>query len=318
MKKWVGFWVLGLIWGSSFLFISIGVEQVTPFQLVFIRTGIAAIGLNLVLAFQRKHIPFNWRGLRPLLILGIVNTVLPFALITWGEQTVDSGIASVLNATAALFTLVFAHFTFSDERITVRKIIGLLLGFFGVVVLFSGSGDSGSGTNSIIGMLAIVLAAMFYGIGGTYGRGVVKRIEPMMVSAGAMTTAAIISGICMVLSPALGGEPFTPFNEIHGDALAALLILGLVNTFGAYTLYYWVVQQLGAARSSMVTYVTPPIGITLGVIFAGEQLTATLIIGAGMILSAIGIVNLRLFQRKPVPPVPAAPGAVMEAETRAA
>jgi drug/metabolite transporter (DMT)-like permease len=296
LKKWAAFWFLGLIWGSSFLFIRIGNDQTSPFQLVFIRTTLAAIGLNTVLALRGRHLPLHWRGFYPLLLLGIFNTVIPFGLITWGEQSVDSGLASVLNATAALFTLVFAHFSFADERITRRKLIGLVTGFLGVVVLASRSWDEGGTHNSsLLGMGAIVLAASFYGIGGTYGRGVLKRLgDPLMVSTGAMTTAAVISGMLMLFAPAFGGEALTPFDQIHGDALISLLLLGAINTFVAYLLYYWVVQELGAARSSMVTYVTPPIGITLGALVLNEQIDSRLVLGALMILAGIAIVNLRL------------------------
>jgi drug/metabolite transporter (DMT)-like permease len=305
VKKWGVFFLLGLVWGSSFLFISVGVEQASPFQVVFIRTAIAAVGLNLVLAVQGKRIPLNWQKFYPQLLLGAFNTVVPFVLITWGEQTVASGLASVLNATAALFTLIIAHFWFTDERITPRKLIGLLLGFAGVVVLILGQpSHDESGASSVIGMLAIVLAAVFYGFGGSYGKSVLKLLgNPIMVSAGAMTTAAVMSGVLMVLSPVFGGQPLTPFNELSGDPLIALLLLGVVNTFGAYLMYYWLVGELGAARSSMVTYVTPPIGIALGALILNEPVTAWLIVGGLMILAGIAIVNLRLsmFRRAPQP-----------------
>ena len=112
-QAWGAFWLLALIWGSSFLFIRIGVEQLPPFQLVFIRTGIAAIGLNIVVYWRGKRLPTDWRSAGNLLFLGAVNTVLPFALITWGETRIESGLASVLQGTAALFTLVIAHFAFA-------------------------------------------------------------------------------------------------------------------------------------------------------------------------------------------------------------
>src|SRR5690606_22578442 len=111
-QAWIGFWLLALIWGSSFFFIRIGVEHVPPIQLVFIRTGTAALGLNLVLLVRGKRIPFWGRGMIDLLVLGIVNTVFPILLITWGETRIDSGIASVLQGTAVLFTLIIAHFLF--------------------------------------------------------------------------------------------------------------------------------------------------------------------------------------------------------------
>src|SRR5262245_9474489 len=144
-QAWGGFWLLALIWGSSFLFIRIAVEQLPPFQLVFIRTGVAAIGLTSVVYLRGKRLPTDWRSIGDLLFLGTVNTVIPFALITWGETQIESGLASVLQGTAALFTLVLAHFTFADERISWRKLAGLLIGFLGVVVLASRSaGDDGA------------------------------------------------------------------------------------------------------------------------------------------------------------------------------
>ena len=102
-QAWIGFWVLALIWGASYLFIRIGVTQIPPFQLVFIRTGIAAIGLNVVVYARGKRLPTDWRSISDLLFLGIVNTVFPFALITWGETHIESNLASILQGTTVLF-----------------------------------------------------------------------------------------------------------------------------------------------------------------------------------------------------------------------
>src|SRR5829696_2176006 len=136
-RAWAGFWALTFIWGSSFLFIRIGVDEVSTFQLVFLRTAIAALGLSLVAAAQGHRPPTDPAGIRDLVFLGIVNTVIPFSLITWGEKSIESGLAALLQATSALFTLVIAHVMFHDERITPRKVAGLLVGFAGVVVLAS-------------------------------------------------------------------------------------------------------------------------------------------------------------------------------------
>src|SRR5215207_9953295 len=113
MRIWAGFWLVALIWGSSFMLISIGVEFVHPLHLVFIRTGIAAIGLCLIVVALRRPIPRDPKTILSLVTIGLVNTLLPFLLITWGETHIESGLASVLQATAALFTLVIAHFTFA-------------------------------------------------------------------------------------------------------------------------------------------------------------------------------------------------------------
>lgn len=299
VQKWAAFWVLGLIWGSSFLLIRVGVEEVSPFQVVFMRTGIAALGLNLVLLLRGKHIPFNLRELFPLLVIGVGNTVIPFVLISWGETQIDSGIASVLNATAALFTAVLAHYAFRDERITIQKIAGLALGFFGVVVLASRSWVDGQiVTGDLAGQLAVVVASFFYALFGVYSRKLMHgRYEPMVISAGSMVAASILSGLLMLIAPYFNGQPPVPLADLTQDALIALVLLGFLNTFIAYILFYWIIQQLGASRASMVTYVTPAIALVLGAVVLNEIVDWRLLAGAALILSGIGVVNLRLWAR---------------------
>lgn len=301
-QAWLSFWAVALIWGSSFLFIRIGVEQLTPFQLVFIRTGIAAVGLNIVAYLRGKRLPTDRKGIRDLLVLGVVNTVFPFALITWGETHIESGLAAVLQGTAALFTLVVAHFVFVDERITMRKLAGLAIGFLGVVVLASRSTQEDTsataavdGTLHLLGQLSIVAASLCYAIGGTYSRKAIQnRLAPITAAAGAMTVAAIITGIVAYAAPLLGGPAPTPLNTLRPDVLNAILILGLLNTFVAYLMFYSIVAALGAARASMVTYVIPAVGLLLGAIFLQEAVDIRLLIGAALIMGGIGVVNLRL------------------------
>ena len=296
-QAWIGFWVLALIWGSSYLFIRIGVAQVPPFQLVFIRTGIAAIGLAAVAYARGKRLPTDWRSLGDLLFLGIVNTVFPFALITWGETHIESSLASILQGTAALFTLVIAHFIFADERMTLRKIVGLVIGFLGVVVLAGRStgevSASASATLHLLGQLAIIASSLCYAIGGTYARKALQnRLEPIVVSAGAMTVAAITTGLIAYLSPIFGGPAPVSFGQLAPKVLGAVLALGIVNTFGAYLIYYSLLAILGAARTSMIAYILPAVGLGLGAIFLGEQVDVRLLIGALMIVGSIAIVNL--------------------------
>jgi drug/metabolite transporter (DMT)-like permease len=307
-QAWAGFVALGLIWGSSFLFIRVGVEQLTPFQLVFIRTGIAAVGLNLVVRLRGHRLPSDWAGIRALLILGIVNTVLPFVLITWGEKSVESGLASVLQGTAALFTLVVAHFAFTDERINSKKVIGLVTGFAGVVILSSRSWQEGTViTGDLLGQLAIVAASFCYALGGSYSRKVIQnRMDPIVVAAGAMTVAAIATGILMVISPALGGQSNALLSELRPNVLFSALMLGFVNTWVAYMLFYPIVNVLGAARTSMVTYIVPLVGLTLGAIVLNEAVDIRLLIGAALIIGGIGIVNLRILERLRRTPAPEA------------
>lgn len=298
-QAWLGFWILSFVWGSSYFFIRIGVEQLPPFQLVFIRTAIAAIGLNLVIYVRGKRLPTEWGGIRDLLILGVLNTVIPFTLITWGEVRIESSLASVLQGTAALFTLVVAHFLFVDERITWRKFIGLITGFIGVVVLAGRSSSEAvtdvSPTMHLLGQLAIVGSSFCYALGNTYGRKAMQnRLEPIVTAGGAMTVAAIVTGILTYGAPLVGGTPPLAFSALTPRVLSAALTLGLLNTFAAYLIYYSLIAALGSARTAMVTYVIPVVGILLGTLFLHEQIDARLIIGAVLIIGSIGIVNLRL------------------------
>ncbi|MBL8145081.1 MAG: EamA family transporter [Anaerolineae bacterium] len=302
--KWAAFWMLGLIWGSSFLLIRIGVEAVSPFQLVFMRTAIAAIGLNLVL-YSRGHWARLVGGIRPLALIGVAAITVPFALITWGEQVVDSGTASVLTATDALFTLLISALVFRSEPFTTRKLVGVLIGLIGMVILTGRSlvGDAPQ-TASLPGQAAILLAALFYAFSDSYAYRLALRWDNwQMVAAGSMLFAAITSGVVMLLSPALGGPALTPLHEIPSDALLAILTLGVVNTFLSYLVYYWMIRQLGASRASMVTYVAPVVGLALGALILSETLDAQLLLGAALILSGIAAVNLRLRWRRSAPPI---------------
>ncbi|MEZ4660206.1 MAG: DMT family transporter [Caldilineaceae bacterium] len=301
-QAWLGFWVLALIWGSSYLFIRIGVEQMPPFQLVFMRTGIAAIGLLTVAYARGKRLPTDRRSLRDLLFLGIFNTVFPFALITWGETRIESSLASILQGTTALFALIIAHFAFVDERITPRKVIGLVIGFLGVVVLAGrSSGEIDAAITPAmhrLGQLALILSSVCYAVGGAYSRKAMQnRLEPIVTAAGAMTVAAITTGFIAYAAPMWGGNAPLNLGALSPRVLGSVVMLGVVNTFGAYLIFYSLIAALGAARTAMVTYIIPVVGLALGILFLGEQADLRLFMGAILILGSIAIVNLNLRAR---------------------
>jgi len=307
-QAWLSFWILAVVWGSSYFFIRIGVEELPPFQLVFIRTAIAAIGLNVVIYAQGKRLPTDWPSLRDLLLLGVLNTVMPFVLITWGEVQIESGLASVLQGTTALFTLLFAHFFFVDERITWRKVLGLLIGFGGVLILAGRSAGHTATTVTptmhLLGQLAIVLSSLCYALGNTYGRKAMqRRLAPIVTAGGAMTVAAVVTGVLAYGAPLLGGPAPVSFGAMSGRVLGAVLTLGLLNTFVAYLIFYSLIAALGSARTAMITYVIPVVGLLLGALFLGEQVDQRLLLGAMLIVGSIAIVNLNLgaWRRRPAP-----------------
>jgi drug/metabolite transporter (DMT)-like permease len=158
----------------------------------------------------------------------------------------------------------------------------------------------------LAGQLAIVLASFFYGFFSVYSRQVMRhQSEPMVISAGSMVTASVVSGALMLIAPYFGGQPPVLLADLTSDALVALLLLGLLNTFVAYIIYYWIIQQLGAARASMVTYVTPAIALVLGAVVLNEHIDWRLLVGAALILSGIAAVNMRVFYRRRASDVPA-------------
>ena len=162
---WAAFWLLGMIWGSSFLLISVGVEEMSATQVVLIRTIIAAIGLNIVRHLRGFPLPKDWPTIRAFIFIGIGNATIPYTFISLGEQNISSGMTAVLQSTASLFTLVIAHIAFADERISKPKVIGLLTGFVGVIILSSETISNGTiDTKILLGQLAIIAASFFYAI----------------------------------------------------------------------------------------------------------------------------------------------------------
>ncbi len=303
---WGLFWLVGLIWGSSFLLIRVGVEAISPSQLVLTRCVIAAVGLNIVLYLRGKRLPTDWPTIRALAIIGLGNSAFPYMLIAMGEQTVSSGLAAVLQATAALFTLVIAHFAFTDERITPRKIMGIVLGFVGVVVLSSRQLGDGSNLNSgFLGMISIMGGSLFYATFTVYSKKLIRnKIEPLQVAAGTFIAAALGSVVLVIIEPLLGGRSWVPYNQLESNILLAIITLGILNTFVAYLFFYYLVQQLGAFRASTVTYIVPVIGLFLGWLILDEKIDGLLFFGAALIFMGIGVVNIRLqnLRRKPLQP----------------
>lgn len=293
---WLSFWFVGIVWGSSFLLIRVGVEHLAPTQLVLIRTVIAALGLNFVLLLRRKRWPRDGRMLRALLVIGIFNTATPFTLISIGEQTVPSGLASVIQATVPFFSLMMAHFAFADERISTRKVAGIAFGFTGIVVLSSRSLSDGRGIEELfLGQLAIMAASFCYASATVYSRKVLQgQIEPIVLATVVMTFGAITSAVFVVLEPLLGGRAWVPLESVGTDVILTAVSLGFFNTFLAYLFFYFIVRELGAFRATMVTYVVPVVGLMLGTLVLDEVLDALLLLGAGLIFAGIAIINLRL------------------------
>jgi drug/metabolite transporter (DMT)-like permease len=296
IKEWLAFSALGLIWGTSFLWIKIAVAETGPFTLVGLRLLFGFLGLLVVLAIQRPTLPRDPRILLAFVFMGIFNTGLPFLLITWGETRIASSLASILNGTVPLFTIVIAHFWLHDEKITLPRLGGLLVGFVGIVVLVSGDLQSTGGHSDVWGQLAVLAAAVSYAVGITFSRRHLRGQPPVLQTG----MVLLIADSLVWLSAVSVERPLQP----PSTALAwfAILWLGLLGTCVAYLLFFWLINAWGPTRASLVTYVFPVIGLILGIIFLHESAGWRLLVGSALIVSGIGVVNLRLRPRaKPLP-----------------
>ena len=299
MKHWGMFGLLGLIWGSSFLLIKVAVEELEPLPVVSIRIGLAALIMLVFMIMTGRRLPDGRRERIALLVVGVMNTAAPFTLITWGEQDIDSGLATVLNATVPLFTLLIAHVALADERITMQKAIGMLIGFAGVALLASRDAASSS-PNPLSGQAAVLVASLCYGISAVTIRRYLRQVD-RFTTAG---VSLIVGGIVVVLLTLVAVRPLPDLGSLSQETVLATVTLAVLNTVVAYFLFYSLIDAWGAMRTTLVTYVMPPVGVTLGALFLDEAVDWKIVVGAALILGGIVAINWR---RRRIAAVPAGP-----------
>lgn len=285
VKEWGAFWLLGLIWGASFLWIKIAVAYMAPFSVAAFRQLIGVAALLAVAAVQKQGLPWDLRRLRLYIVSGALQSAVPFALIAWGETKIESGLAAILNGTMPLFTILIAHFWLHDERITPSRVLGLIVGFAGVVVL--GSRDIGPGGlhGTAWGQVALLAATLSYAAAATFSRRYLRG-EPPLVQA----TMVVLVGDALLWSAVAAAE--RPLHVSQAPLLwIALVWLGLLASGAAYLLYFYLINTWGATRASMVTYVFPVVGLILGLIFLRERLDWPLALGSLLVLAGIGVVG---------------------------
>ena len=284
------FILLGLIWGSSFLWIKIGVEEMDPATLVAYRISIGAVAMLVFVRLTGERLPRTVRELVPLAVLGMVATALPFFLITWGEEYIDSGTAAVLNSLTPIFSMILAGLILRTESVTVARVIGLVTGFGGAAVLASREFALRGDPLALVGAGAVAVAAISYAVGASINKAMVHGTPRNVVAAGNLAFGAVYIWIFTLLS---GSNPAPPGQL---DSIIALLWLGLLGSAFAFILLYFLIENLEATVATMVTYLFPVVGVTLGVIFLHEVLDARLVIGTGLVVIGIVVVSLRYDQ----------------------
>lgn len=284
-KHWLVFLLLGAIWSSSFMWIKIAVQEIGPVTLVAFRVIFGLLFGVVVIYIQRIQWPRTRKEWTPLLILSIANIAIPFFLISWGEQAIDSAVASILNATTPLFTILVAHFLLQDDKMTMPKVLGLLMGFAGVVILMSK--DIGTSLGSVLGQFAIVLASAFYAGGAVYARRTTQDLPGIMRSAGPLLPATVLMWLVM-----FAVESPVEFPQL-GITWIALLFLGVLGSGLAFVMSYYLLHEIGPTRTSMVTYLFPLGGVILGVLFLNEELSWQLVVGAVLIVLSLVVANIQ-------------------------
>jgi drug/metabolite transporter (DMT)-like permease len=287
LKEWGAFALLGLIWGSSFLWIKIAVGEVGPFVLVAFRLAFGLVGLLVLMLWQRQSLPRDRKTLAAFLFLGVVNTAVPFVLISWGETRIDSALAAILDATVPLFTIVIAHFWLHDEKITLPRAAGLVVGFVGILILMSRDLGITALKGNVWGQVAVLVASVSYAIASTFSRKVLRDQPPLVQSTMiVLVGGAVVWGITPVVERPLV-LPALPITWL------ALAWLGLLGSCLAYLLYFYLLNAWGATRTTVVTYVFPVIGLALGILFLHETLDWRLAVGSLLVMAGIGVVNLK-------------------------
>ncbi len=270
---------LALIWGASFLFIKVAVRELTPATLIVGRLGLAAITLGLLVPFvvgsgeTVRQLRANWVWL---VVVALVNTAIPFWLLSWGETRIDSGLASIIQASVPIFNALIAFVAFREVRVTGMRLVGVGVGFLGVALLVGAQPEG-----KVLGALAVVGMAFCYGLGGLLTGRYLGPAQPVVVSFASTAIATLVwLPVGIAQAPA----------EMPGwKTIGSVLVLGIPGTALAYLLFFGLVGGAGAAYASLVTYLIPPIALAYGAIFLGERFGASAFGGLALILAGVAL-----------------------------
>ncbi|WP_339948279.1 DMT family transporter [uncultured Albimonas sp.] len=289
-RAWAEMMLLGVIWGASFTMVAVAIREMGPFQAVLWRTGLGAAVLWGAVALIGARAPMTWRFWGACAVMGVLNNVIPFSLMAWGQQSIESGLTSILNASAAVFGALVAAALLRDERLTARRAVGVALGVAGVAAITGVEALSGLDPRSL-GQMAVLGGALSYAFASTWARLTLGGPSPIASAAG-MCTMAFLTMIPLTLW--FEGPP--PLDLSPG-VWAAVAFYGIAGTGLAYVIYWRLIANAGAANALLVTLVTPPAAILLGWLLLDETLPAHAYLGLGLIASGLAVIDGRLLRR---------------------
>jgi drug/metabolite transporter (DMT)-like permease len=292
MKARIVWLILCCIWGSTWLFIKLGLRDLPPVSFAAVRFALASAILCAIVAVRRSPLPRNRLELMLILKTGVLAFALNYGLLFWGEQHISSGLAALLQATIPVFGMLIAHAYLPGERLTTWKMAGALLGVVGVGVIFSNQ-LAAEGEMALWGSAAVVFGAVFVAYANVLVKARGAGIEPATLAAGQML-CGLVPLACFGL--AFEGNPL----KFHWTtlAVASLLYLTLVGSVAAFLLFYWLVRNMDVTKTMLIALVTPLAAVLLGMIVLGEQLTWRTVAGGALIMSGIGLVVLRRVGRR--------------------
>ncbi|WP_020696065.1 DMT family transporter [Reyranella massiliensis] len=288
-RVWIWLLSLSVLWGGSFFFAKVALGELAPLSVVFARVALAAIALNFVLALTVGSLFLRNVPWRSFFAMGLLNNLVPFALIFWGQTQIASGLASILNATTPLFTMVVAHFLTRDERIDAIKLGALTIGIGGVAVLVGP--DALAGSHGVLGQLACLGGALSYAFAGVYGRRFkAMGVAPLDAAAGQVTASTmLILPIMQIVD-----QPWTLPAFPSASVWASLVGLALLSTALAYVLYFRILAAAGATNLLLVTFLIPATAILLGASVLGEHLLPRHFVGMALIGLSLAAIDGRL------------------------
>ncbi len=278
--EWLLLVTLSVLWGGSFFFAKVAIAELPPFTVVLARVGLAALALLLIVVASGQRLPRSARLWGAFLVMGALNNLIPFSLIVWGQTQIASGLASILNATTPLFTVVLAHVLTRDERLTPGRFAGVLAGLAGVAVMIGPETLAGLG-GPLPAELAVLGAALSYALAGIFGRRF--RGTPPLVTALGQVSASTLLILPLAL---LADRPWT-LPPPGPATLCALAGIALLSTALAYVIYFRILAAAGATNLLLVTFLIPVSALILGTTVLGEHLTGGQL--AGMALIGLGL-----------------------------
>jgi drug/metabolite transporter (DMT)-like permease len=294
-NEWLALLVLSVFWAGSFFFVGVQVKALPPFTIVSLRVGLAAIILNVLVKALGKSMPAELSAWRAFFGMGLLNNAIPFCLVVWGQSHIASGLAAILNATTPIWTVIVAHFLTNDEKMTPNRLLGIAIGFVGVVVLIGPDSLQGLGTN-VLAQLAVLLATVSYAFAGVYGRRFRRMgIEPIVTATGQVTASAIL----LVPLAVFVDTPWTlavPPWPVWGAAIG----VAVFSTALGYVLYFRILATAGATNLLLVTFLIPVSAILMGAYGLGEHLEIRHVAGLACIGAGLVAIDGRFFVRRAV------------------